>query len=123
MFAEMWEIVDRNEAYQESIKNANVSIRVEEPGEPEKKEEIEEKKEVTVVTRNEVEIREEERQATAKGIFELVADIFLSQSAVETVMHSESVPRTESDYNAFNYLLSYNYVRSPIQFQYFGGSA
>ena len=84
----MWEIVDRNEAYQESVKNANVTIRVEEPGETEKKEEVEEKKEVTLVTRNEKEIRDEEREATSKGIIELVADIFLSQSAMETIMSS-----------------------------------
>lgn len=41
VFAEMWEIVDRNEAYQESLRNAGVTIKVDEPGaEPEKKEEI-----------------------------------------------------------------------------------
>lgn len=78
---------------------------------------------MTVVTRDDAAIRQEEREATAKDIVELVADIFLSQSAVETVMQSETFPRTESDYYAFNNLLTYNYVRSPIQFQHFGGSA
>ncbi len=37
-------------------------------------------------------------------------------------MTTEVLARTESDFYAFNQLISFNYIRSPLQFQAFGGS-